>query len=159
MSKQEPMAHAATMLSTTLDHALPSRKARRSQNLRVVFEPFDPPRDWEAKAGVPRNRGECIDGPRPCPYLSCRHHLWLQLGQDQAGNWQRGRMGSAELRPATVQTCALDVAEHGATSKDVGRLLGMDETRVRQIAAKAFKKLKRAGVSVDEFIRVMGVKP
>ncbi|NUQ78861.1 MAG: hypothetical protein HUU21_35500, partial [Polyangiaceae bacterium] len=27
----------------------------------------------------PRARGECVDGPRPCPYVSCQHHLYLDV--------------------------------------------------------------------------------
>src|SRR5690606_3867534 len=25
----------------------------------------------------PRTRAECVDGPRPCPFVSCRHHLYV----------------------------------------------------------------------------------
>ncbi len=153
------MKRMVTVLKATIDHAQPTSRARRSANLNIVLEPITLPPDFEFKAGTPATRGDCVDGPRPCPYLSCRHHLWLKLSQDQAGNWQKGRHGETTLNPSTMETCALDVAERGASSAEVGRLLGMDETRVRQIAAKAFKKLKRAGVSVDEFIRVMGIKP
>src|SRR5262249_3741583 len=27
----------------------------------------------------PRARAECVDGPRPCPYVSCQHHLFLDV--------------------------------------------------------------------------------
>jgi len=27
----------------------------------------------------PRTRAECVDGPRPCPYVSCQHHLYLDV--------------------------------------------------------------------------------
>ena len=142
------------LVKATLDHAQPS-KVKRSDSLRVVLEPLSLPPDWEIKAGVPATRGDCVAGPRPCPYLSCRHHLWLVLQQDQAGNWQKGRHGETGFRPSTNETCALDVAERGAPSEEVGRLLGMDATRVRQLAAGALKKLLKRGVRVEELLRVM----
>src|SRR5262245_7942442 len=27
----------------------------------------------------PRNRSECRDGPRPCPWVACKHHLYLDI--------------------------------------------------------------------------------
>ena len=27
----------------------------------------------------PQTRAECVDGPRPCPYVSCKHHLYLDV--------------------------------------------------------------------------------
>jgi hypothetical protein len=32
----------------------------------------------------PTNRSECKDGPRPCPWISCRHHLYLDV-DDETG--------------------------------------------------------------------------
>ena len=27
----------------------------------------------------PKTRAECVEGPRPCPYVSCKHHLFLDV--------------------------------------------------------------------------------
>src|SRR5688572_23421296 len=27
----------------------------------------------------PRTRAECADGPRPCPFISCKHHLYVDV--------------------------------------------------------------------------------
>src|ERR1043165_9901842 len=27
----------------------------------------------------PRTRAECAEGPRPCPFVSCKHHLFIDL--------------------------------------------------------------------------------
>src|SRR3954447_3808561 len=27
----------------------------------------------------PRTRAECAEGPRPCPYVSCKHHLFIDV--------------------------------------------------------------------------------
>jgi hypothetical protein len=85
-----------------------------------------PPR--AAKVSLPvvqpqsRTRGDCIDGPRPCPEVRCRHHL---------GN------GDAE-------TCSLDVADRGEhTLDEVGELMGISYERVRQIEEIALRKARK----------------
>ncbi len=30
----------------------------------------------------PKTRGECASGPRPCPWVSCRHHLYLDVDKN-----------------------------------------------------------------------------
>ncbi len=27
----------------------------------------------------PKLRSECVDGPRPCPFVSCKYHLYLDV--------------------------------------------------------------------------------
>lgn len=120
-----------------------------------IHLPIALPEDWQPLPGVPATRADCVDGPRPCPYVSCRHHNWLLLQQDRAGNPKRGRQGETTFKASTMESCALDVAAHGATADEVGAVLGVDPTRVRQILATAIGKLKRAGVDVKEFLAAM----
>jgi hypothetical protein len=130
---------------------LPER-ARRSARLKVV-ESLELPESWEMRAGVPKTRTECRGAPRPCPYVSCRHHLWLRLQEEQPGNPQRGRQGATTLRPSTMDSCSLDVAERGrATYEEIGAMLGVHRTRVQQIEAAAVAKLRARGVHVDELL-------
>lgn len=123
----------------------------RSTRLRIIEAVTLPP-DWEMQPGTPATRGDCKDGQRPCPYVECRHHLWTDLEQDQSGNWQRGRQGSSTLRPSTMESCSLDIAEHGAMPEDIGLVLGMDDTRVRQILEAATEKLRRANPVLAEYL-------
>jgi hypothetical protein len=128
-----------------------------SARLRVI-DPVALPADWEIKPGVPRTVGDCRDRDRsqPCAYLSCRHHLWLRLREEQPGNPAKGAQGDTTFRPSTNQTCALEVAERGGTSfSEIGELLGMHHTRVRQIAERALAKLKDAGANVDEMLEAL----
>lgn len=43
---------------------------------------------------MPKTRGECVDGPRPCPHRTCVYHLLV--------DW-----------PEATESCALDVADRG----------------------------------------------
>jgi len=39
----------------------------------------------------PRSRSECSDAPRPCPFVSCKHHLFLDVSARTGGAppWKR----------------------------------------------------------------------
>lgn len=89
----------------------------------------------------PRTRGDCIDGERPCPWQGCRYHLALDVSPSS---------GSIKINHPDldldqhVETCALDVAEHGAQSLDIiGRLLNISRQAVQQIEGRAMRKFRR----------------
>jgi hypothetical protein len=88
----------------------------------------------------PRFRGECVDGPRPCPYVSCQHHLYLDVS---------ARTGAIKLNFPDLEvwemneTCALDVADRGGTTlEDVGAIMNLTRERIRQVEVKALAKLE-----------------
>lgn len=93
----------------------------------------------------PRTRGECVDGPRPCPWVSCRHHLYLEVTEPQSvpgGRWVpsviTSHLGELEDLP---ETCSLDVADRGVnTLEQISQLFGVVRERVRQIEAKALQQ-------------------
>jgi hypothetical protein len=87
----------------------------------------------------PDTRAECRSGPRPCPFVSCRYHLYLDVSR---------RGGAIKLNFPDLEvwelehTCALDVADAGEqTLEQVGALLNMTRERVRQIENAAKQKL------------------
>jgi hypothetical protein len=88
----------------------------------------------------PRTRTECVDGPRPCPYVSCQHHLYLDVS---------ARTGAIKLNFPDLEvwdmneTCALDVADRGGTTlEDVGAIMNLTRERIRQVEVKALAKLE-----------------
>ncbi len=100
----------------------------------------DPPR--------PTSRGECRGQERPCPWIACRYHLYLDVSP---------RTGSLRLNFPDLEvweleeTCALDVAERGSTTLDrVGRLLDLTRERVRQLEQVALVRLGQAWSSEEE---------
>ena len=58
----------------------------------------------------PRTRAECADAPRPCPWVACKHHLYLDINP-RTGSI---KINFPDLEPWELpHTCALDVAEQG----------------------------------------------
>lgn len=84
----------------------------------------------------PKTRADCKDGPRPCPFLSCRYHLLLDV--TPAGTIVAPVVELDEVE----ETCALDVADRGGTTLEaVGSLVGVTRERIRQIETKVLAEL------------------
>ena len=88
----------------------------------------------------PKTRAECLDGPRPCPFVSCAHHLYLDVSP---------RTGAIKLNFPDLEvwemteTCALDVADRGGiTLEEVGEILNLTRERIRQVEVKGLEKLR-----------------
>jgi len=94
----------------------------------------------ETDYNKPRTRAECVDGPRPCPYVSCKHHLFIDVSP---------RTGAIKLNFPDLEvwemaeSCALDVADRGGTTlEDVGAIMNLTRERIRQVEVKALAKLE-----------------
>jgi hypothetical protein len=87
----------------------------------------------------PQHRSDCAEGPRPCPHVSCRHHLYLDV------NPQTGtiKLNFPELEVwELAHSCALDVADQGGTAiEKVGDFMNVTRERIRQIETQALAKL------------------
>lgn len=92
----------------------------------------------------PRTRGDCANGPRPCPYASCRHHLFVDT--NRAGGL---KLNFPDLDLAEMSdTCALDVADRGGASlEDVGALMNVTREAVRLIELRALRKVAAESAS------------
>lgn len=114
----------------------PRRDVGRS--LEVLGEAVDYPDDVRR----PRTRGECADGPRPCPFVSCRHHLYLDVYSSSHGL----ALNFPDLEPDELEeTCSLDVADRGdLILEQVGELMNLTRERIRQYETRLFRKLERA---------------
>jgi hypothetical protein len=102
------------------------------------------------KGRRPQTRGDCRGGQRPCPWASCKYHLFLSVNPDSGAitfNFPDKEIWDLE------ETCALDVAERGGvTLEEVGRLTNVTRERVRQVETKALVGVKGTRVmrEVDE---------
>jgi len=83
----------------------------------------------------PKTRGECRDADRPCPWVSCRHHLYLEITHTGRISLNFPKLEPDEL----VETCSLDVAERSSplTLGAVGNLLNITRERARQLETRA----------------------
>jgi hypothetical protein len=106
----------------------------REAGLRKAFLGDPDPRPANLVAQRPVTRGDCADGPRPCPWVSCRHHLYLDVLEGGAL-----RLNFPHLEPWELeQTCSLDVAEAEERTLDgAGAMLNLTRERTRQLEAKA----------------------
>jgi hypothetical protein len=98
-------------------------------------------KQWaELEAVRPKARSECADGPRPCPHVSCRHHLYLDVSPKTGAI----KLNFPDLEPWELgMSCALDIAEDGGrTLEDVGEIMNLTRERIRQLELKALAKLE-----------------
>lgn len=112
-------------------------------SLPVIQEPRLPRR--------PRVRGDCANSPRPCPWVSCRHNLFLDIDGKGSIKFTHPGLDVDQM----VDTCSLDVADdairkalempddHGALGlRAVGDFLGIGLERARQIERKALAQMR-----------------
>lgn len=97
----------------------------------------------------PRIRRECEAVPRPCPYVGCRCHLWLDVSH--TGNI---KLNFPDLEPDEMHTsCMLDVADAGGmVLEDVAAVMNLSRERVRQIEHQALSRLVSRGTHLRELI-------
>lgn len=97
----------------------------------------------EVDVDKPRTRAECATGERPCAFVSCKHHLFLDVS---------ARTGAIKLNFPDLEvwemteTCALDVADRGGTTlEEVGAIMNLTRERIRQVEVKGLAKLHALG--------------
>ncbi len=93
----------------------------------------------------PQTRAECKDAPRPCPFVSCRHHLYLDVNP-YSGSF---KLNFPHLEVWELEeTCSLDVADRdGVTLEEVGEIMNLTRERIRQVEVRGLLKLKLAGAA------------
>ncbi len=94
----------------------------------------------EVEVEKPKTREQCVNGARPCPFVSCKHHLFLDVS---------ARTGAIKLNFPDLEvwdmneTCALDVADRGGTTlEEVGAIMNLTRERIRQVEVKGLAKLE-----------------
>lgn len=91
----------------------------------------------------PATRGDCANVARPCPYVGCRHHLYLDVTESGALKVEDGEPWDMK------HSCSLDVADEGGLTLDeVGQILGLTRERVRQIEERAAQHYREARVEL-----------
>lgn len=123
----------------TLSRKQMTRELRRQQREGVV-DPEEQALRADLERLRPRTRADCVDGPRPCLYVSCKYHLYLDVNP---------RTGSVKLNFPDKElweiedTCALDVADRGGiTLEEVGAIMNLTRERVRQVETRGVHRMR-----------------
>ncbi len=125
--------------SRTMSRKEIARELRRQRAFGVI----DPELEEvirEIEARRPRSRADCASGPRPCMFISCKHHLYLDVNP---------ATGSIKLNFPDkevwelAETCALDVADRGGiTLEEVGSIMNLTRERIRQVETRGLLTLR-----------------
>lgn len=86
----------------------------------------------------PKTRGECANVVRPCPFVSCRQNLYLDVTKE---GWLKPNF--PHLQPWEMKvSCALDVAEKGGVElQELAPLLNLTQAGVAKIADGGVRKV------------------
>lgn len=89
----------------------------------------------------PLYRADCPEGP--CPYVSCKHHLYIEVNPITGSvQFPFGTLDIDEI----PETCSLRAAEQGPLTLDeVGKLTSRTKERIRQIEIQAAIKVRLEG--------------
>lgn len=106
----------------------------------LMYPPVDIPR--------PMSRAECMVEQRPCPWVACKHHLYLDVNPTTGSI----KINFPDLEPWELnETCALDVAARGGiTLEEVGEIMNLTRERIRQVEVRGLHKLRASSPSSEE---------
>lgn len=95
----------------------------------------------------PVARETCRGGVRPCPWVSCKHHLYLDVNPETGSM----KINFPHLNVWDMKhTCALDIADRGGTTlEEVGEILNLTRERIRQVEVRGLSKLRSVTPSED----------
>lgn len=97
----------------------------------------------------PSTRAECQAVERPCPWVGCRHHLYLDVNPDTGSI----KLNFPDIEPwELAESCSLDVAERasGMALEDVALQLNLTRERVRQLELIGLRRLKRQNLGLAD---------
>jgi hypothetical protein len=150
LALQTPLAALADEAESTPKVTREQRRSRRKRAIRARTISVKRMTKRELELGRllypetedierPRTRAECASGERPCPFVSCKHHLYLDVS---------ARTGAIKLNFPDLEvwemseTCALDIADRGGTTlEEVGAIMNLTRERIRQVEVKGLAKM------------------
>ena len=141
LSEEDPLAEPERRRSKTMSRKEMARDLRR-RRLTGQTDPEEEELMRTIEQLRPKTRADCVNGPRPCLFVSCKHNLYLDVNPET---------GSIKLNFPDKEiwelqyTCALDVAEKGGiTLEEVGEIMNLTRERIRQVETRGLMKLREA---------------
>ena len=121
----------------------PAGRAALARQAKALTE-----EDSAALAARPQSRDDCEGHAGPCPWVGCKHHLYLDVNPETGSI----KINFPDLEPWELRaSCALDIAALGGSTLDeVGDIMNLTKERVRQIEIRGLLKLKVSSPSPDE---------
>ena len=97
----------------------------------------------------PTSRAKCRDLPRPCPYVSCRYHLYLDVNRFGAVKFNFPDLEVWEI----PQSCALDVADRGPLALEkIADLMNLTRQAAQLIEHKAMVHMARIDPTLSDIL-------
>jgi hypothetical protein len=122
---------------------------RRGRQPLPARQPMSDP-DPIYKIARPQSRGECKGGPRPCPWVGCRYHLLLDVGEKATGRPKALRVLGARHHILSLLATAPAVVVDAIADEAVERLAGLSESCALDIA-------DRGGIGPKQIARALGL--
>jgi hypothetical protein len=125
----------------------PKRLTREEKRLSLSLQ-------YPGDVDRPRCRADCQSVERPCPFVSCEHHLYLDVNPNSGAI----KLNFPHLEVwEMAETCSLDVADRGGiTLEEVGAILNLTRERIRQVEVRGLGKIRDQ--SDDDFVPVSAFK-
>ncbi len=140
--------HEVEEESTQSERRKRRRRPVRGKTLQVRKMPKEyrkllgilyPEPEFEVKR--PGTRAQCEGQGRPCPFVSCRYHLYMDINEDKRNGAIKINFPDLEVHEMN-ESCVLDLAETGPRTLDeVGEFMNLTRERVRQIEEECLEKL------------------
>ena len=131
--------------SKTMSRKEMARDLRR-RRLQGQVDPEEEALLKEIESARPKTRADCVNSPRPCNFVSCKHNLYLDVNPETGSiklNFPDKEIWELE------ETCALDVADRGGiTLEEVGTIMNLTRERIRQVETRGLLKLR--AIAEDE---------
>lgn len=88
----------------------------------------------------PTTRADCAGIERPCPFVGCKHNLYLDVNPTTGSI----KLNFPDLEPWEMEeSCALDVAERcGITFEEIGEVMNLTRERIRQVELSCLDKIR-----------------
>jgi len=131
--------------SKTMSRKEIARELRRQRTFGVIDHELEQT-IREIEASRPRSRADCAKAGRPCMFISCKHHLYLDVNPTTGSI----KLNFPDLEVwELAETCALDVADRGGiTLEEVGGIMNLTRERIRQVETRGLLKLR--AIAEDE---------